>query len=346
MYFTHPELTVGEVISPPEDEFEATQAGIRAKAYITTKIVDCKKRWRGRTLNDIMSVEFALDSEYIGRACREGNLKIRRSGKNSVPQRAKSESLLKNGDSLVHTWRVEEPRIDFACGETGVLFIRDDPVRGIIAVHKPAGLPTHSGGKYMRTSLVHILARSLHIPTIRPINRLDRETSGVVLLAKDAAVHERLKDRSLLGKVYMADVGDQASQVPSSCRAPIVVDRHVPNQPLMSRIVEESAESTPCTTLFRDLGGGIVACRPVTGKTHQIRVHLSHMGSPIQGDTLYGGAGTPEGRLRLHAHCYRVKDPDQGTSVDFISPMLPTWCTPAEGWQAKLEALLTTSTPG
>ncbi|KAF4711258.1 hypothetical protein FOZ63_020108, partial [Perkinsus olseni] len=133
-----------------------------------------------------------------------------------------------------------------------------------------------------------------------------------------------LKDRSLLGKVYVADVGDKASQVPSSCRAPIVVDRHVPNQPLMSRVVEESAESTPCTTLFCDLGGGIVACRPVTGKTHQIRVHLSHMGSPIQGDVLYGGAGTSEGRLRLHAHCYRVKDPNQGTSVDFISPMLPT----------------------
>lgn len=65
----------------------------------------------------------------------------------------------------------------------------------------------------MRTSLVHILARAFNLSTIRPINRLDRETSGVVLLAADGSVHERLKDRSLLSKVYVADVGTDASEV-------------------------------------------------------------------------------------------------------------------------------------
>ncbi|EER16096.1 ribosomal pseudouridine synthase, putative [Perkinsus marinus ATCC 50983] len=291
----------GDVISPPEDEFDVTATGIRAKRYTTTKVVNCKKRWRGRSIQDIISVEFALDSEYIEKACREGYLRIRKAGKNAVPQRAKPESLLKNGESLVHTWKAEEPQVDFTCGETGIVFIREDSARGIVAVHKPAGLPTHSGGKYMRTSLVHILARAFNLSTIRPINRLDRETSGVVLLAADASVHERLKDRSLLSKV------------PALCRTPIAVDRHVPNQPLMSRVVEDSTNSTLCTTLFRNLGNGVVACRPVTGKTHQIRVHLSHLGFPIQGDTLYGGRSTPEGRLRLHAHCYQVKDPNQAT---------------------------------
>mmetsp|Transcript_30416 Transcript_30416/g.25988 ORF Transcript_30416/g.25988 Transcript_30416/m.25988 type:complete len:124 (+) Transcript_30416:1-372(+) len=119
----------------------------------------------------------------------------------------------------------------------------------------------------------------------------------------------------------------------------------------MSKVVDEPATDSPpapqqCTTLFRHLGNGIVACRPITGKTHQIRVHLSHMGFPIKGDTLYGGSPTPEGRLRLHAYCYRVKDPAQDTDnafTDFVSPVNPEWCTRIEGWQTKVDELLATT---
>ncbi len=179
---------------------------------------------------------------------------------------------------------------------------------GVVAVHKPAGLTTQRTRVSAHRNLEAMLRAALSDPDLRAVHRLDRDTSGVVLFARDrastAALHAQFRERSV-DKRYLARVAPAPSE--PAFRADGALERVPPPSsdpaPLVFRVgdgPDARPSVTDFTVLRRGAGDALLEARPLTGRTHQIRVHLAHRGHPILGDVLYGdGPSAP--RLMLHA---------------------------------------------
>ncbi len=163
-------------------------------------------------------------------------------------------------------------------------------------------------------------------PYVALHHRLDRETSGILLLALDREVNRHLgnafRDRRVV-KDYAAWVSGTPARDSWVSREPIGRKggryRTVP-----------PGEGKPAETLFwvlsRRENGSLVRARPVTGRTHQIRLHLEAAGHPILGDRLYGGP--PEKRLFLHAWCLQLRHPVSGSPLVLPAAVPPDWPEP------------------
>ena len=199
--------------------------------------------------------------------------------------------------------------------------------RWLLAVDKPAGLLSQPGlGRQQADSLITRLNRD--DPSLRLVHRLDRDTSGVLLLARGL---EALRSCSSLfahrrvNKLYLADVQGHIDRG-GSINSPLArVQRRPPRygfHPAGRSAMTHWRVLRPLDGIKRDgiKRDGItrVWLRPVTGRSHQLRAHLAGIGHPIIGDPIYGDAGTP-GRLRLHAHALSFRHPFTQERVRLIS---------------------------
>ncbi len=189
----------------------------------------------------------------------------------------------------------------------------------IIALSKPAGMPTHPSHGHLCDTLANALAYrylTAEEPFVfRPLGRLDRNTSGVVMVGKTRAAAGHLSrslQKGLVHKRYLAIVVGEmtGSDEWQSVDAPL----YRPDDAGIRRAVwtgETAVVGRPGSEVFAALtryrvlavGGGLslVLCEPVTGRTHQLRVHLSHIGHPILGDEIYGAPSPLIPRHALHA---------------------------------------------
>lgn len=167
----------------------------------------------------------------------------------------------------------------------------------ILAVDKPAGMLIHPSRAVMTGTLANRVIgyyqRTGQQCAFHPITRLDRDTFGIVLLAKNAHVHallNNLHSRGQLRKTYHAlTFGGPGADGG-------VIDAPIARKPLPSLLREVSPEGKPSVTEFQVLQRQESHCllelRPVTGRTHQLRVHCAYMGFPILGDPQYGSAAS------------------------------------------------------
>lgn len=154
------------------------------------------------------------------------------------------------------------------------------------------------------------------------VHRLDRDTSGLLVVAKTEAAHRslarQLSDRSL-GRTYWAVVHGGFREDTGTIDAPIA--RHPRDRRRMA-IVEGGREAVTDFTVVERLGGATVLELSLrTGRTHQIRVHLASIGHPIVGDAVYGRPDPELGRPALHAVRLRLIHPEDGTERSFESPV-------------------------
>ena len=191
-----------------------------------------------------------------------------------------------------------------------------------IVVEKPPGLLSVPGRGPQKTDcLVSRLAQT-H-PTVRIVHRLDQPTSGLIVLALNAESHRRLsrqfEDRRVW-KQYVAVVAGTVPDEEGRIDLPIRLD--VDNRPY--QIVDHD-QGKPATTLYRTLARSDDRTRleltPVTGRSHQLRVHLQQLGHPILGDDLYAPPPVRRmaHRLLLHAAKLSFDDPFEGTRMEFES---------------------------
>ena len=191
----------------------------------------------------------------------------------------------------VITADLDEPQPDYPAedGEFTILYEDDH----ILAVDKPAGMLIHPSRSRLTGTLANRVIgyyqRTGQACAFHPITRLDRDTFGIVLLAKNAHIHGLLNQFHTEGKfrkVYHALVCGGPEEDRGTIDAPIA------RRPLPSLLRYVNPEGKPSFTLFSVLrrGDGItkLALQPVTGRTHQLRVHCAHMGYPILGDPQYG----------------------------------------------------------
>jgi 23S rRNA (cytosine1962-C5)-methyltransferase len=190
----------------------------------------------------------------------------------------------------------------------------------LLVVHKPAGMNTHAASPTGPEGLYEWLRdREPRWATLAIIHRLDKDTSGILVFAKTQAANRSLTlqftDR-LVQKTYVAwtDRAVDFSQREVQSSLSRLGDRYVSTR---------SANGLPASTRFRVLRrhGRITVLEavPLTGRTHQIRVHAHDLGCPLLGDELYGGTAAP--RLHLHAASIRLKHPVSGEPVAYSTEM-------------------------
>lgn len=200
---------------------------------------------------------------------------------------------------------------DFADQELPVIYENDD----VIVINKPVGVLTHAKGAVSEEfTVADFVRRRMSEPddTNRPgiVHRLDRGTSGIIIAAKNSEAKRHLQkqfqDRKAK-KEYLAIVSGRLKH--DKARIELPIERN-PKAPASFRVgASGKAAVTDYEVITSNGKYSVVSLRPVTGRTHQLRVHLHEIGTPILGDTLYDGAKSPIDRLCLHARSLEITLP-------------------------------------
>jgi 23S rRNA pseudouridine1911/1915/1917 synthase len=198
----------------------------------------------------------------------------------------------------------------------------------LLVVDKPAGLVVHPApGNWSGTLLNGLLARDAQaalLPRAGIVHRLDKDTSGLMVVARTRAMMDALVQRIAAREVarqyvalaHRAWAGPRTRQV----EAPIGRD---PRNRLRMAVVESGKPAVTAFELLQDAAAGCwVRATLQTGRTHQIRVHMAHIGHPLVGDELYGGAaGASLSRQALHAYRLSFAHPATGAALEFHAPL-------------------------
>jgi 23S rRNA pseudouridine1911/1915/1917 synthase len=201
-----------------------------------------------------------------------------------------------------------------------VLYEDDD----VLAVNKPAGMVVHPSFRNMSGTVLNaVLWRYRDRPALRPglVSRLDKDTSGVLLLALSPGIHARIQRDAAAGRVakqYLAVVQGTPRPSQGTITLPLAHD------PADRRRMVVSDQGMPSETRYRVVssidGYAVVACELVTGRTHQIRVHMATRGWPVAGDVVYGHADPGIARQALHAWRVSLPHPKSRTPLSIEAP--------------------------
>lgn len=237
---------------------------------------------------------------------------------------------VKAGQRLRHWFPgVVEPDVDM---NVGVLY--EDA--SIVVLNKPAPLPMHAGGRFVRNTLNYVLDHLYAPQQLRPAHRLDANTTGIVVTARTRYIAGRIQPQFARGEVtkqYLVRVQGIATEDRFECDAPI----STASGEAGSRFVDPDNGQharTEFEVLQRfDDGTTLLEARPLTGRTNQIRVHLWHLRLPVCGDQTYlrdGAIGASQTRsideppLCLHAWRIEFEHPVRRERVSFEAPA-PAW---------------------
>ena len=207
-----------------------------------------------------------------------------------------------------------------------ILYEDDD----LVVPSKPANMPTHPSHDHYGDTVANALAyryRQSGTPFVfRPINRLDRNTSGLLLIARNRATAGRLSEqmkKKQIEKTYLAILdGELATSegVIDAC-----LHRTAESIILREVCTPDTPDADVALTSYRVLavqnGHTLVEAHPITGRTHQLRVHFASIGHPITGDDLYGNPSSKITRHALHAHKLVFFHPTSGEKMELISPL-------------------------
>ncbi|MBQ7500934.1 MAG: RluA family pseudouridine synthase [Clostridia bacterium] len=244
-------------------------------------------------------------------------------------ERVTVRAILRAGDvlSLATEDKADDVNADIVPEDIHVGILYEDEY--VIVADKPGGMATHPSYNHRSGTLANALAyyfESQGKPFVfRAVNRLDLEASGAVMVAKDRDSSYKYNTAMRLGKIDKAytallsgipdpEKGSVESYI-SRLREGVVIRRSLP----------EGKESEYALTEYRVIekanGFSLVRAVPVTGRTHQLRVHFSSLGMPILGDVMYGGESGLIGRTALHSTSLAFDRISVGASVRVSSPL-------------------------
>ena len=290
---------------------------VRATRWVTL----AKRTWQEFVTE--LQARAQLDDTELARVLRHGGIWLDRQ---PVAPEAPPGEVREGAHAAVYAFEWEPELVPFT--EACVLLDQD----GVVAVDKPAWLPVQGTRASQIHSLQRILSEKLRCPGLRAAHRLDRQTSGVLLLARDAAraafLGRALQDRRV-EKTYLAWVSPPPEQDSWTVRGPLGPTRTGERYRFELRAAP-APDARDSETQFRVIERAeeraLVECQPKTGRTHQLRVHLAASGAPIVGDDLYGpdwreGAASSAERIQLHAAALRMRLAANGADVEICAPV-------------------------
>ncbi|MGL5238204.1 MAG: 23S rRNA pseudouridine(955/2504/2580) synthase RluC [Plesiomonas shigelloides] len=270
-----------------------------------------------------------VPKSLLYRILRKGEVRVNK-------KRIKPEYKLQAGDEVrVPPIRVSEKeeapvsaKLTRVAALADCILYEDD---GLIVLNKPSGTAVHGGSGLSFGVIEGLRALRPEARFLELVHRLDRDTSGILLVAKKRSVlrdlHEQLRVKTVQ-KDYLALVRGQWQKHCKVVQAPLMKNVLQSGE----RIVRVSAEGKPSETRFevveRFEQATLVKASPVTGRTHQIRVHTLHAGHPIAFDDKYGDrdfdaqvAASGLNRLFLHAAAIRFRHPQTGQEMLIEAPL-------------------------
>ncbi len=272
----------------------------------------------GKTVGELLKTKFSVSSRLLPELKRLGGILI-----NGKPVTVRER--VSAGQTLTVRICEEKPSENVVPSEFPLKIVYED--EDILAVSKPKDMPIHpSAHNYDNTlgNAVMFYYKNENF-VYRPITRLDRDTTGIVLIAKNKLSASILSDEMKEGKIkktYLALLSVCPEKMSDTINAPIA---RCPDS-VIKRMVSQSGKEAVTEyeiTEKRADGSAVALVRPITGRTHQIRVHMAHIGCPLKYDYLYGKEIFGK---TLFLHC---------TAIEFLHPVtkreMKIECVPFSG---------------
>lgn len=240
------------------------------------------REFDGKLIKDFLRIKLALSATLIK--------KVKFGGVFVNGEAVTMRKILTAGDTVEVILPIEDSEFVLPVAEPLTVLYEDDY---ILAVDKPINMPTHPSRYNSLVTLANLVRAYIGAPFVfRAITRLDRDTSGIVLIAKDQISASRLSAQMKSGKIekiYTAILKNAPCEREGIIDAPI--EREEPDS--IKRVVREDGKRAitkyRVTEIFPD-GKALCEVMPITGRTHQIRVHMAHIGAPLDEDFLYGSS--------------------------------------------------------
>lgn len=294
------------------------------------ELLEIGPQYEGQRIDNFLTAYLkGVPKSFIYRVLRRGEVRVNKG-------RAKPTYRLQAGDRVrIPPLRRTVPQAKTLPSKKVLTLIRDsilyeDP--GMLIINKPAGVAVH-GGSGVSFGVIEILrADRPEAPYLELVHRLDRDTSGCLIIAKRRSIlrhlHKLLREDGV-EKRYLALLRGGWQGGEHRVRAPLRKNILQSGE----RLVKVEAEGKASQTLFRPLrrwsAATLVEALPLTGRTHQIRVHATHIGRPIAGDEKYGDSDFNRAmqekglrRLFLHAASLRFTTAD-GQPIEISAPLDP-----------------------
>jgi len=273
-------------------------------------------------IDKILATELDVSRNQVEKLIKDGLVSV------NTKTITKTSFKVAEGDKIAYTFKEAQKReaveVDF---DVEILY-EDDY---LLVINKPSGLVVHPAPSVKEATLVDwLVKKGISLSTISGeerhgiVHRIDKETTGALVVAKDNKTHEalsaQLQDKSM-GRYYLALID---CPLKDDC----VVDKPIGRNPKNRLMMSVQQEGRTAKTAFVKLltgpfGVELIAAKLFTGRTHQIRVHLNTLGRHILGDDLYGFKSKRDkiARVNLHAYLLYLIHPVTGEKMEFVAPL-------------------------
>ncbi|RHW34126.1 RluA family pseudouridine synthase [Neobacillus notoginsengisoli] len=274
--------------------------------------------WNGLTIAEIFKVKWNAPKKLVHDFRMSGRVKIR-------GEKAGWETPLAAGDKIHIGLFIESPPLlEPFCKEIDILYEDDH----LLIVNKPPFMNTHPNKEGDHDTLLNAMAYHLQMTgegaSLQHVHRLDRDTTGAILFAKHplaGAILGRMLEERTIHRTYIAGVHGTVLKNNGTIEEPIGRDRHHPTRRRVSATGQAARTNYKVLKVDRSAKLTWIACWLDTGRTHQIRVHFSHIGHPLAGDPLYGGKPIFP-RQALHSAKLAFPHPITFKNIEVKAPFL------------------------
>ena len=250
-----------------------------------------------KKINQILQENFEFSNRLFSKLLRNKRVKV-------DDKITDTRKIAKIGEKITIDLDYEEENSNIISKKMKLDIVYED--EGLLVINKPAGIAVHPSILHYEDSLAsgvkYYFEQNGIYKKIRPVNRLDLNTSGLIVFAKNEYIQENLirqMERNTFTKEYLAIVQGNLENEKGVIELPIARKE----ESIIERCVSENGKKaiTEYEVVKKLNGYSLIKCRLLTGRTHQIRVHMAYIGHPLLGDTLYGEKSDLINRQALHS---------------------------------------------